>query len=56
MTVDWMDLDWIFVWNFLEEFLEKGNRRKHTENRVTRCRKLFGGNLGVLRCFTKRIF
>jgi hypothetical protein len=35
--------------------LEKGYTRKSTENRVTRCRNMFWGNLKVSRCFTKRI-
>jgi hypothetical protein len=39
----------------LGEFLEKGNTRKLTENWVTRCDKIFWGNLRVLRCFAKRI-
>jgi hypothetical protein len=43
------------VFGFLEEFLEKGNTRKHTGIRVTRCGKLFGGIFGGLRCFAKRI-
>jgi hypothetical protein len=54
-VVDWRDLDWILGFDFLEEFLEKGNTRKHTEIRVARCKEMFGGILGVLRCFTKRI-
>jgi hypothetical protein len=49
MAVKWRELNWIFGLDFLEEFLEKGNIRKHTKNRVTRCRKMFGGILGVLR-------
>jgi hypothetical protein len=34
---------------FSEEFLEKGNTRKLTGIRVTRCGKLFWGNSAVLR-------
>jgi hypothetical protein len=37
------------VIDFLEEFFEKGSTRKHTENRVTRCREMFGGILRGLR-------
>jgi hypothetical protein len=33
---------------------EKGSSRKHTENRVTRWRKLFWGNSAFSRWFTKR--
>jgi hypothetical protein len=51
MMVVWTDLDWVLVWNFLGEFLEKGNTRKHTKNRVARCRKLFGGILGGFTLF-----
>jgi hypothetical protein len=36
--------------------LEKGWSRKHTKNRVTRWRKMFGGIFRDLRCFTKRMF
>jgi hypothetical protein len=49
------NLNWFLVWEFLEEFLEKGYTRKSTENRVARCRNMFWGNLKVSRCFTKRI-
>jgi hypothetical protein len=49
------DLKQFLVWEFLGEFLEKGSTRKHTGNRVARCRKMFGGIFGDLRCFTKRI-
>jgi hypothetical protein len=50
-----MRFESIWVWEFLEEFLEKGSTRKLTGNRVTRWRKMFGGILGVSRCFAKRI-
>jgi hypothetical protein len=40
---------------FLGEFFQKGYTRKSIENRVTRCKEMFWGNLGALRCFTKRI-
>jgi hypothetical protein len=40
----------------LGESSEKGYTRKSTKNRVARCRKLFGGIFGDLRCFTKRIY
>jgi hypothetical protein len=36
IAVNWMRLDWIFCLEFLGEFLEKGNARKHTKNRVAR--------------------
>jgi hypothetical protein len=41
---------------FLGESSEKGSTRKYTGKRVARWRKLFWGNLRVLRCFAKRIF
>jgi hypothetical protein len=44
----------ILGWIFLEENSEKGCSRKCTENRVASWTFLFWGNLGVLRCFTKR--
>jgi hypothetical protein len=34
---------------------EKGSSRKHTENWVTSCIKMYWGNLWVLRCFAKGI-
>jgi hypothetical protein len=43
---DWNDLRNL---EFLRPGSEKGNRRKHTENWVTRWRNLFWGNFGVLR-------
>jgi hypothetical protein len=48
VVIEW-DLKQFLGLDFLEEFLEKGCTRKHTENRVTRCKKMFGGILGVLR-------
>jgi hypothetical protein len=54
-VVNWGELESFKVFGFLEEFLEKGNTRKHTEKRVARWRKLFGGILVGLRCFAKRI-
>jgi hypothetical protein len=49
-----MAVNWIRIGKFvrLEFWLassEKGNTRKHTENRVTSWRKMFRGNFGVLR-------
>jgi hypothetical protein len=48
---------WEFLadWNFLGASSEKGYTRKHTENWVARCRFKFWGNLGIIRCFAKRI-
>jgi hypothetical protein len=43
------DLERILGFGILGEFLEKGNTRKHTEIRVTRCRKMFWRNLAFLR-------
>jgi hypothetical protein len=55
----WWSIGRVLNWNwgleFLEEFLEKGCTRKHTRNRVTRWRKMFGGIFGGLRWIAKRI-
>jgi hypothetical protein len=42
------------IW-LLGESSEKGYTRKLTGNRVARCKEMVWGNLGALRCFTKRI-
>jgi hypothetical protein len=47
-------MEQVFGLEFLECGSEKGCRRKHTGNRVTRWKNLFERNLGDLRCFTKR--
>jgi hypothetical protein len=50
-----MEIELVLRIGFLEESFEKGSSRKTTEKRVARWRKMFWGNFGNLRCFTKRI-
>jgi hypothetical protein len=52
----WSELERNFWLDFWETSSEKGCSRKTTENRVTRWRKLFWGNLENPRWFTKRMF
>jgi hypothetical protein len=50
----WPGMNLFFWTDFSKAGSEKGSTRKHTENRVTRWMKLFWGNLGDSRCFTKK--
>jgi hypothetical protein len=56
MVVIWPGLEGFVRLEFWRTSSEKGNTRKRTGNRVTSWSLLFWGNLGNLRCFTKRIY
>jgi hypothetical protein len=48
-AVKWRELERFLVEEFWRTSSEKGYRRKYTENRVTRWRFLYWGNLAILR-------